>query len=320
MTNQSSDNPSRHPSGQDPSLPRQRLGRAGIDISVLSLGGAGLGGLYQPVPEGAAVQTIHRALALGVNYFDNSPFYGKSEQRFGRALNELGGLPADTHICTKTGTHPDRYEDYSAAATRWSVNNSLQILGLDRVDLVQVHALEHIDMDVVLAPDGAVAELERLREDGKVRAIGLGVRGADFHRRAIECGRFDVILVHDDYTLVRQTDLPLLNEAGEAGVGVLLGRALLMGLLTGIDPQTVEHLADHPDMPMARDWWLWAREREIPLRALAIQFPMRHPAVSSVVVGASSTKEIEESVAAATFPIPDAIWAEVDERMAQSEK
>ncbi len=312
-------NRNRDPSAQPPkpsSLPRKRLGRANIDVSVLSLGGTGLGGLYRPVPEDTAVATIHRALDLGINYFDSSPFYGQSEHRFGRVLNELGGLPAHTHICTKIGTHPDRYNDYSVDATRWSVNNSLQILGLDSVDLVQVHALDHIDMDIVFAPDGALVELERLREEGTVRAIGLGVRGGDFHRRAVESGRFDVILVHDDYSLIRQTDLPLLNQAGEAGVGVLLGRALLMGLLTGVDPKTLDHLAEHPDAPRAHEWWLWAREREIPLQALAIQFPMRHPAVSSVVVGASSPTEIEENVAAATFPIPHAIWTEVEERVA----
>lgn len=76
-----------------------------------------------------------------------------------------------------------------------------------------------------------------------------------------------------------------------------------------------ERLAAHPDAPAAREWWLWARERGVPLQAVALQFAMRHPGVGTVVVGASYPREIEENVTAATFPVPDEIWAEVEERM-----
>ncbi len=304
-------------SGEVVSLPKRRLGRAGIDVTVLSLGGAGLGDRYGAVSDEAAVQTIHRALALGINYIDNSPSYGPFERRLGSALAALGGLPPGVHLCTKVGTHPERSGDYSAAATRWTVENSLQLLGLDAIDLVQVHAVYQIDMDTVLAPGGTVDELERLRDAGKLRAIGLAVYGRDFHRRAIASGRFDVILTHDDYTLMRQTDAPLIEEAAAAGVGVLLGRALLVGLLAGDDPLANERLAAQPDAAAAHAWWLWAREHEVPLQAVAIQFAMRHSGVSSVLVGASTPQEVEESVAAATLPIPDAIWADVEERIRQ---
>jgi aryl-alcohol dehydrogenase-like predicted oxidoreductase len=273
MTEQSSSHTPRYPSGDSPSLPQRRLGRAGIDITVLSLGGAGLGGMYGSVSNEDAIQTIHRALEVGINYIDNSPFYGQCEQGVGSALVSLGGLPSGMHLCTKTGTHPERYGDYSAAATRWSVENSLQTLGLDSIDLVQVHAVESIDMDTVLAPNGTVDELERLRDEGKLRAIGLAVYGRDFHRRALASGRFDVILTHDDYTLVRQTDAPLIAEAAAAGVGVLLGRALLTGLLAGDDPLANEQLATQPDASVAHEWWLWAREREVPLEAQAQNRP-----------------------------------------------
>jgi len=302
-------------SGEVVSLPKRRLGRAGIDVTVLSLGGAGLGDRYGAVSDEAAAQTIHRALALGINYIDNSPSYGPFERRLGSALAALGGLPPGVHLCTKAGNHPERYGDYSAAATRWTVENSLRLLGLDTIDLVQVHGVYDIDMDTVLAPGGTVDELERLREEGKLRAIGLAVYGRDFHRRAIASGRFDFILTHDDYTLVRQTDAPLLEEAAAAGVGVLLGRALLTGLLAGDDPLANERLAAQPDAAAAHAWWLWAREHGVPLPALAIQFAMRHPGVSSVVVGASTPQEVEESVAAATLPIPDAMWADIEERI-----
>jgi len=281
----------------------------------LSLGGTGLGGLYGPVPEDQGVETILRAVERGIDYIDSSPFYGQAERRLGIALERMGGGAPALNFCTKVGTHPDRFGDYSAEAVRWSVETSLEKLGVERVALVQVHALEHIDMDVVLRPNGAVEELERLREEGKVGAIGLGVWGAEHHLRAIDSGRFDVILIHDDFSLIRTIDDVVIRRAAEAGVGVLVGRALMVGLLAGGDPLADPRLSQHPDAAAAHDWWLWARSREVPLRAIALQFAMRTPDVGSVVVGASSPGEIEGSITAALTPISDDVWSEVEERV-----
>lgn len=259
------------------SLPRRPLGRAGFDVTALTLGGAGLGGLYGPVPEEAAVHTVVRAIELGINYMEGAPFYGDCESRYAKALARLGGRPAGLRICSKVGMHPERYGDYSAAATRWSLEGSLKILGLESVDMVQVHATEAIDMAAVLGPDGAVAELERMREEGKVGAIAFAIRGADYHRQAIASGRFDAILIHDDFSLIRRSDERVIAEAAAAGMGVLVGRALMTGLLAGPDPGANPRLAAHADAPAAMDWWRWARERELPLQAVAVQFAMRHP-------------------------------------------
>lgn len=303
------------PGASVPVLARRRLGRAGIDVTALSLGGAGLGGLYGPVPEQAAMQTVRRAIDLGINYIEGAPFYGECERRYGKVLSALGGRPSGLHLCTKVGMHPARHGDYSAAAARWSVEESLGVLGVSSVDLAQVHALDAIDMDFILGPGGAVGELERMREEGKLRAIGFAIRGAGYHRRAIASGRFDVILIHDDFSLIRQTDTSVIEEAAAAGVGVLVGRALMVGLLAGSDPMANERLAAHPDAPAAREWWLWAHGRGVPLQAVALQFAMRHPGVGSVVVGASLPREIEENIGAATVALPDEIWAEVEDRM-----
>lgn len=297
-------------------IPVRRLGRAGFTVTQLTLGGAGLGGLYEPVTDEDGTATIVRAVELGINYIDSSPFYGQSERRLGAALSALDERARGLHFCTKVGTHPERFGDYSAETVRWSLDNSLRLLQVDRVDLVQVHALDDIDMDEVLRPGSAVEALEQARDRGTVGAIGLGVRGAHHHLRAIDSGRFDVILIHDDYSLIRRTDDVVIRRAAEAGVGVLLGRALMTGLLAGGDPMADPRLADHPDAPAARKWWEWARDRDVPLRAVAIQYPMRNPGVSSVVVGASSPREIEDSVTAANTPLDDGIWAEVEERIA----
>lgn len=300
-----------------PSLRRRRLGRIGAEVTTLSLGGAGLGGLYGPVSDEQATVAINRAIDLGINWIDVSPFYGEAERRLGMVLAAHGGLPAGLHVSTKTGTHPKRHGDFSAEATRWSVENSLEQLGVDSVDLLLVHALD--SMEPVLAPDGALNELERLREEGRIGGIGLGVRDHDFHRRAIASGRFDAILSYSDYTLVRQTAASLISEAAAADVGVMLGRVLLVGLLSGDDPMADNELAKDPDAEAARGWWMWAREREVPLQALALQFAMRNTEVATVLVGAKTAEEVEQNVALATYPISDEIWMEVDERVARGD-
>lgn len=298
---------------------RRPLGNAGFEVSELSLGGAGLGGLYGSVPKDAGVATVLRAVVEGINYVEAAPFYGDFESVVGEALAELGPEATQLHLCTKVGMHPERSGDYSADATRWSFEKSLRTLRVQAVDLAQVHAIDAIPMDVVLGPDGAVAELERLRDEGKVRALGFGIRGAEYHRAAIRSGRFDVLLIHDDFSLIRRTDRSLIREAADAGLGVLVGRVLMTGLLAGGNPTSDARLAAHPDVQAAHDWWRWARERDVPLQALALQFVLREPGVSSVVVGASSAAEMSENVAAVHHSLPDGIWDEVEERMQRAE-
>jgi aryl-alcohol dehydrogenase-like predicted oxidoreductase len=285
-----------------------------MDVTALSLGGVGLGGRRTVDDDRAAVETQRGALKLGINYVDTSPLYAQSERRIGLAFRELGGRPPGLYLSTKTGTHPTRRGDYSAAGTRWSVENSLDVLGVPVVDLLLVHDPE--SMDPVLAPGGALDELERIRGEGKLRWIGLGVREHDKLYTAVRSGRFDAILTYADYNLVRQTATPLIQEAAAAGVGVVLAQVFLAGLLAGGDPAESAY-RDSPDAGRAREWWLWARDRGVSLRAVALQFGMRNPLVSTVLVGADSPAQIAEIVAAANEPIPTDIWAEVDERIAQ---
>jgi aryl-alcohol dehydrogenase-like predicted oxidoreductase len=299
----------------DGGLPRRRLGRTGMDVTVVGCGGVAIGS-YHPdenVAEESAVATIRRAFEVGVNYVDTSPLYKDSERRFGLALGALGGLPPGTYISTKTGTHPDRRGDYSAEATRWSVENSLSRLGLDSVDLVLVHDPE--SMEPVLAQGGAVDELERMRDEGKLRAIGLGCRPHDHHRAAIRSGRFDAILTFADYNLVRQSAGSLIDEAHDAGVGVIVAQAVLAGQLAGPDPLENPHTKERPDARAAHEWWAWARDRGVPIQALAVQWVLRNPKVATILIGPKTPAEVEENVRVVTAPLPASIWTEVEERM-----
>ena len=298
-------------------IPLRTLGRTGMHVTEVSLGGVTFGGLHGPVPEAEGATTPARALDLGINFIDTSPLYADSEARLGRFFADRGEWPADLYLTTKMGTHPNRRGDYSADGTRWCVENSLHLLGLSAVDCLLVHdPRDQADMDAVLAPGGALDTLEALEGEGKVRSIGLGCRPHSFHRQAIATGRFDLMLTFGDFNLMRQTAAPLIDEAHAAGMGVIASWSIGSGLLAGPDPRTIGRLANHPDLAAGADWWEWARDRAIDLRAVAIQWVLRNSKVGCALVGARNGDEMAENVASALAPIPDAIWAEVEERIA----
>lgn len=293
-------------------ISRRKLGRTDMLVSEVSLGGVGLGGLRTTDADDLAVGTVTEAWARGINYLDTSPLYAASERRVGLALKALGGRPSGLYLSTKTGTHPSRRGDYSAEGTRWSVENSLRLLGVDSVDLVLVHDPE--SMEPVLARNGALDTLESLRAEGKLRWIGLGVREHDKLQTAVRTGRFDAILTYADYNLVRQTARELIDEADASGVGVILAQVFLSGLLAGGDPAESAY-SQRPDAVAARDWWVWARERGISLRAVALQYGLRNTRVGTVLVGADRSEQVDDIVQSAGEPISANIWDEVEERI-----
>ena len=298
------------------SIPKRRLGQTHMEVTELALGGVGIGGLYGTVAEAEAAGAVRRALELGINFVDTSPLYRESEARLGRVFAAMGGKPEGLYLSTKMGTHPERRGDYTAAGARWSVENSLRLLHVDAVDCLLIHdPRSDAELEQALGPGGAVEELERMKADGKVRSIGLGVREHRYHRRAIRSGKVDVILTYADYNLVRQTAAPLMAEARAAGVGVVLAQVLLAGLLAGPDPTQDERLRQRPEYGAARDWWLWARQRGVSLQAVALQYGLRHPDVGCVLVGAKTAREVEENAAALAQPLDGAIWPEVESRI-----
>src|SRR5206468_3235403 len=139
------------------------------DVTEISLGGVGLGGKRTTDDDAIATATVRRALERGINFVDTSPLYAESERRLGVALKSLGGRPTGLLLSTKAGTHPAVRGDYSTAAIRWSVENSLRLLGVSSVDLLLVHDPE--TMDPVLAVGGALEALEQMRGEGKLKWI-----------------------------------------------------------------------------------------------------------------------------------------------------
>ncbi len=298
------------------------LGRTGILTARLALGGGALGGHRWKVTPEQAVDTVVRAYELGVRHVDTSPFYGDSENRIGTALrgHEFPGLT----ISTKVGTHPDRQYSYTAEDLRWSLDNSLRLLGRESVDIVLIHDPPSTD-PIFKAGDGFDA-VDSFKREGKCRAVGLGVRDHAIHRAAIEAGRVDVILTWGEYHLAGRTAGPLITEAHEAGVAVVLGSPAMQGLLAIGDPVETLKLRDYTQMyseaeiQRPSEWWDWSRERGVELRHLNMQFVLANPHVDMVLTGAKYASEIETNVPEALTPVPDEVWKEALELIAQQDE
>jgi aryl-alcohol dehydrogenase-like predicted oxidoreductase len=272
------------------------------------MGGAGLGGT---VTDDEAIEAVHRAIDLGINYLDTAPLYGESERRVGLALAD--GWREKIYLATKTGTHPEWRGDFSGAGTRRSVENSLRLLGTDYLDVCLVHDPD--SMEPVVAKGGALDELQRMREEGLIKFIGLGVRQHEFHKIAIETGVVDVILTYLDYTLLSQTANEwLLPFAAENDIGIINGSPIAMGLLSGIEPDvSIQRMhLDTSDAERAHRLWQWAADNDLNLLNLAIQFCFRQPHIAMSLTGSKNASEVEQNFAAATTPVPDDVWKQLE--------
>ncbi|RKU28337.1 hypothetical protein C6497_08950 [Candidatus Poribacteria bacterium] len=285
-------------------LQKRRLGRTELEVTCLALGGARIGG--GDVTDDEAIETVHRAITLGMNYLDTSPLYGESERRVGLAL--LDGWRDKIFLATKTGTHPKWRGDYSASGTRRSVENSLDLLKTDYLDVCLVH--DPASMEPVIQKGGALDELQRMREEGIIGYIGLGVREHEFHKIAIETGIVDVILTYLDYTLISQSANDwLLSFASDHDIGIVNGSPIAAGRLSGIEP---EISSGSPEDLRAHLLWKWSIENKISLLNLAIQFCFRQPLITTNLTGSRNVIEIEQNFNAATTPVPDDVWEQLD--------
>jgi len=275
-------------------LPRRRMGRTGMRPRALGMGAA----FVCHASEQETIATIERALELGIDYFDTYP--GQGEERWGKVLSQVDR--SSYYLQAKVGPHPERRKDFSAEATRWSVENSLRLLKVDYLDSVLVH--DPPEITDPLGPGRAYDELQAMKQEGLVRHIGLGVREHEFHRAAIEAGHAEIILSFLDYTLVDQSLVSsTIALAKERGVGLILASVFGMGRLTGVEPNRANE-------PRAHAMWLWCQEHDVDIKHLAMQFCLDAPIDGIVMSGPADKHQLEEAYDAATREVPPEIWAE----------
>jgi D-threo-aldose 1-dehydrogenase len=321
-----------------PFEPTERLaiGHTGLNVTRLGFGGASIGGLFSAVTDEDAIATVEHAWNLGIRTFDVAPLYGfgAAERRFGRALQgrprdefvletkvgrlvrPLDAIPAGADVDAQDANYA-RSEpvglvfDYSADGVRRSIEASLERLGLDRIDIALIHDPDDHWAEAI---DGAYPGLARMRDEGLIRAIGAGMNQSAMLARFAREGDFDVFLLAGRYTLLDQEALAeLLPLCLERDIAILVGGVMNSGILA--DPRPGSRFNYRPAsaavVERARRLALICDRHAVPLRAAAIQFPLAHPAVRSLIAGVRRIDHLDEYPELMRLSIPADLWTDL---------
>jgi len=314
-------------------MPRQTLGHSAVQVTRLAFGAAAIGNLYTPIDDETAAAAVDAAWDEGIRYFDTAPHYGLgvSERRLGAALRDRPR--AEYVVSTKVGrilepvenpsgddladggfavpaTHWRRW-DFSADGVERSLTASLERLGLDRIDVAYIH---DPDYHAAQALTEAYPALERLRAQGVVGAIGVGMNQAEMLTQFVRETDVDVVLLAGRYTLLDQRGLDeLLPEAARRGTSVVVGGVFNSGLLADPRRSSTYDYGTVPEeiLTKALRMQVVCQKHGVPLRAAALQFPFGHPAIASVLIGSRTDAEVRDAVQMATEPVPPLVWTDL---------
>ena len=303
---------------RDP-LDEAELGRTGLRVRRLALGTAPLASIFWGNDADTAVQTVARALELGVRFFDTAPFYGlgEAERRLGRAL-AAAGLAERPVIATKAGrlltAEPDgsvgvRF-DFGYDAARRSLESSLERLGADRVDIVHIHDPDdHIDE----ALEGTFPALAALRDEGVIDAVSLGTNSVETGAVFLERADLDCMLVAGRYTLLDRSAAGLIDACAARGVAYLAAGVFNSGVLARPREGSWYDYGPASDETLERAAAIDAvcQRHGVALKAAAVNFALTNPGVTSLVVGMAAPAEVDENLAALRTPPPDDLWQEL---------
>jgi D-threo-aldose 1-dehydrogenase len=301
-----------------------------VKVSRLSLGTAPLGGLFKNVAESESDSVIHEALNSGINYIDTAPLYGYGvgEKRVGRGIKGFSPAPV---ISTKVGRllrpgknseydkFPDSdpnveiYFDHSPAGIRKSLEESLTRLGKESIEIAYIH---DADSWVREAIDVVYPELHKMREEGLVKAIGIGMNWCPTSVAIMKETDLNIALIAGRFTLLDQSaqaelyPLALAKKVSIIAAGVF-NSGVLANPVAGayydyeIAPQEI--------IDKARAIANFLEKFNVTLASAALQFPLRHPAVASVLTGAGSLTELRANIASFDATLPDELWSEMEE-------
>jgi D-threo-aldose 1-dehydrogenase len=314
----------------------RKIGRTPVEVDDLGFGAAQIGNLYTAVDDRTAEEAVEAAWDAGIRYFDTAPHYGLglSERRLGRAL---AGRPRDEFVVsTKVGRllepnpSPDgsdlgaggfavpdnltRVYDYSRDGVRRSVDSSLKRLGLERVDIAYVHDPDdYIDEAI----DQAIPALVELRDAGVVGAIGAGMNFWSPLMRIVMETDVDAVMLAGRWTLLDRSGEPLLAECERRAVSVVAAAPFNSGLLSRPWPAEgapFDYSAAPPEvLARARALAAICQEHGTTLPEVAMQFPLRHPAVACVVAGMRTAGQARSSAGYIRADIPETVWPRLDE-------
>jgi len=302
------------------SLPRVPFGQTDLRVTPLCVGCAPLGDMPETfaysVAEESALATLRAAFGGPINFLDTAAAYGdgESERRIGLALRELGGLPAGYVLASKADRDL-KTGDFSGEQIKRSVERSLRLLGLDRIQIMYIHDPEHTTFEHIIGPGGALEVLRRFQDEGTIAHLGISGGPVDMLIRYVETGAFAALETHNRYTLLNRSAAPLLDIAARRGMAVINAAPYGSGMLAkGPDAYARYAYQEAPAamVERARRMAAVCAEHGVPLAAAALQFSLRDPRITSTVVGMSRAERIAQTVELSQHPIPAELWPRLD--------
>ncbi len=289
------------------------LGRTGLQVSPLSFGASSLGGVFRPVTQEDCVATVHAALDGGMNLIDCSPYYGltKAETMLGHCLK---GVDRERYIlATKAGRYGPKIPDFdfSAARIEKSVEESLERLGVDHLDILQLHDIEFGDLDQVIHE--AIPALQKLKAAGKTRFIGITCLPLHLFTQvvaAVPAGTLDTILSYCHYELNDTALLGILPQMEAAGLGVINASPLGMGLLAPQGPPDWHPAGDDIKAAATRAAE-FCQKHQKDLVKLAVQFSVAEPRIASTLVSSANPGRIAQNIAYLDEPMDQELLRDV---------
>ena len=300
-------------------LAQRTLGSTGLEVTSLCIGCAPLGNMPETfayaVAEEQALATIRAIFAGPINFVDTAASYGdgESERRIGIVLRELGGLPPGFVLATKADRNLQTGE-FTGDQMRRSVERSLRLLGLEQLQLLYLHDPEHITFEQAMAPGGPVEVLQRCKEEGLIAHLGVAGGPIDLMKRFVETDLFEAAISHNRYTLLNTEADSFWDVCAEHHVAAVNAAPYGSGMLVkGPDayPRYMYEDAPAPMVARARRLQEVCERHHVPLAAVALQFSLRDPRLTSTIVGLSRPERLAETLTFAQWPIPADLWDEL---------
>ena len=301
---------------------RITLGNAQLSVSRLCFGTSALGDMPDSynyvVDEERALSTIRAIFKGPTNFLDTSRNYGdgRSEQRIGKVIQELGGLPHDFVISTKIDRN-SKTNKLDASQARRSLEESLQALGLEKLQLVHLHDPEYASsLEDITGRNGALHELYLMKEEGLVEATGLAAGKVDTMMPILRHWEFDAIITHNRFTLLNRSADEMIEFANKKGIAVLNAAPYASGVLakgSTAYPRYVYMPADDSILELTQKLEDICARFKIPLGAVALQFSARDPRILSTVCGITKPERISETLQWLEWDIPSEVWKEIDD-------
>ena len=298
---------------------RRQIGRSAVRVPAIGFGTSGLGGMPDTygydVGEARALATVRAVLERPDGFIDAARLYGagRSEERVGRVVRELGGWPEGRILSTKLDRDPETGR-FDAAQARRSLEESLTALGLDRVDILHLHDPEYAnDLGEVTGKGGALSALMAMREEGLAGAVGLAAGRIDVMMPILRDWDFDVLVTHNRHTLVNRNAEPMIALAGERGIAVMNAAPYAGGALAK-GATNARYVYQEPSeammAPVRRVEEVCARHG-VPPGAAALQFSLRDPRIASTICGVTRPERVQETLDWAAWPIGAEVWEDL---------